>query len=414
VDERKNQLAIDGDRLWRTLMRSGEIGTVRETGLCRLALTDEDKTMRDQFVEWCRDADLSVSVDGVGNIFARRSATDDSLPPVMIGSHLDSQILGGKYDGILGVLAGLEIVRTLDHNGIETKRPIELVSWTNEEGTRYPPPMMGSGAFAGVHDVDWVLARGDETGATFGDELSRIGYAGDAAVGGRDIDSYLELHIEQGPILDADGIDVGIVVDTYRAHGIIVEIRGETAHTAPTPMDQRRNALYGAALLITRANDIANDHAPDAKAATPVLESWPNKWGIIHEYAALTVDFRHPDPEVADGMVAEFRSSFAAIADQANVSIEIVDNWQFGDQPLDDDCVTALKVACDDLGIIRRDMLSQAGHDAYHMARVCPTALVFSPCVDGITHNVAEDIELDRTTASVNVLMHAALARANR
>lgn len=412
--DRTNQLVVDGERLWETLMRSGEIGTVRETGLCRLALTDVDKTMRDLFIEWCRSAGCAVSVDGVGNIFARRAGSDDALPPVMIGSHLDSQITGGKFDGILGVLAGLEIVRTLNQQGVETKRAIEIVSWTNEEGTRFPPPMMGSGAFAGIHDVDWVLALCDDEGATFGGELRRIGYDGDTPVGGREVDCYLELHIEQGPILDEEGIDVGIVVDTYRAHGMVVEVQGETAHTAPTPMDQRRNALLGAALLVTRANEIANDHSPDGKAATPVLKSWPNKWGIIHEHAELTVDFRHPDPAVAGHMKDTFKSSFEAIAEQANVSLKVVDTWTFGGVPLGKDCVDALRTASDDLGLSYREILSQAGHDAFHMATICPTALVFSPCIGGITHNVAEDIELVRTTASVNVLMHAALTRANR
>jgi N-carbamoyl-L-amino-acid hydrolase len=262
--------------------------------------------------------------------------------------------------------------------------------------------------------VDWVLARVDDEGSIFGDEIRRVGYDGDILVGGRAIDSYLGLHIEQGPILDAEDIDVGIAVGTYQAHGMVLEVFGETAHTAPTPMDQRRNALYGAALLITGANDIAGDHASDAKTATPVLQSWPNKWGIIHEHAELTVDFRHPDADVAMRMTEDFRSSFAAIEQKAQVEIKVTDTWQFGDQPLDGDCIEALKNACEDLGITYREILSQAGHDAYHMARVCPTALVFSPCIDGITHNVAEDIELDRTTASVNVLMHAALARANR
>jgi N-carbamoyl-L-amino-acid hydrolase len=370
--------------------------------------------MRDLFVDWCQEAGCTVDVDGVGNIFARRTGTDDDLPPVMIGSHLDSQITGGKFDGILGVLAGLEIVRTLEQHGVQTKRALEVVCWTNEEGPRFPPPMMGSGAFAGIHDVDWVLALRDGEGRVFGDELKRIGYAGKAPVGGRPVDSYFELHIEQGPILDQEGIDIGIVVGMYRAHGMVVEIHGETAHTAPTPMDQRRNALLGAALLITKANEIAHAHAPDGKAATPVLKSWPNKWGIIHEHAELTVDFRHSEPATAAGMKDVFVSDLPRIEAQANVTIEVVDTWEFGSEPLGQDCVEAFRGACDDLGVAYREILSQAGHDAYHMARVCPTAILFSPCVGGITHNVAEDIELDRTTASVNVLMHATLARANR
>jgi hypothetical protein len=237
------QLAINGPRLWDTIMASARIGPGRiETGLRRLALTDADREMRDLFVRWCRDAGCAVTIDRMGSIFARRAGTDDSLPPVLIGSHLDTQIAGGRFDGILGVLAGLEVIRTLNDAGVRTRRPIELVSWTNEEGARFAPPMLASAVFAGVRPLEWALARVDADGRTVGEELSRIGYAGAAPVGGRPVDAYFELHIEQGPILDDKGIPVGVVTGGFEVRGVVVEVRGETAHAGPTPMAQRRNA----------------------------------------------------------------------------------------------------------------------------------------------------------------------------
>ena len=239
ADRSDSPIAVDGRRFWATVMRSGEIGPGKAGGLRRLALTDADKEMRDLFVTWCTEAGCTVTVDRVGNVFARRPGREDHLPPVLIGSHLDTQVAGGKYDGIVGVLAGLEILRTLDDQRVGTRRPLELVCWTNEEGARFTPPMVASGAFAGVFDVDWVLALRDDDGAVFGDELRRIGYDGKTAVGGRGIDAYFELHIEQGPLLERDAVPVGIVTGGYAVRGMHVDVHGETAHSGPTPMDRR-------------------------------------------------------------------------------------------------------------------------------------------------------------------------------
>ena len=282
-------LAIDGPRFWDTVMRSGEIGPGKAGGLRRLALTDADKAMRDLFVTWCTEAGCTVAVDRVGNIFARRPGSDDRLAPVLMGSHLDTQVAGGKYDGIVGVLAGLEILRTLDERRVRTKRPLELVCWTNEEGARFTPPMVASGAFAGVFDVDWVLDLRDDDGLVFGRELARIGYDGKTVVGGRAIDAYFELHIEQGPILDHEAVPVGIVTGGYAVRGMHVDIHGETAHAGPTPMDRRRNALIGAAMLAVAVNEIGWTHHPtEGKATVARLVAWPNKAGILAEYAQLT------------------------------------------------------------------------------------------------------------------------------
>ena len=311
-------VGIDAARFWSTVMRSGDIGPGKAGGLCRLALSDADKEMRDLFVTWCTEAGCTVTVDKVGNVFARRPGTEDHLSPVLMGSHLDTQVAGGKYDGIVGVLAGLEVLRTLDERRIRTKRPLELVCWTNEEGARFTPPMVASGAFASVFDVDWVLGLRDDDGRIFGSELQRIGYAGKTDVGGRPIDAYFELHIEQGPILDREAVPVGIVVGGYAVRGMHVDIHGETAHAGPTPMVRRRNALVGAAMLTVAVNDVGwKYHATEGKATVPRLVAWPNKAGILSEYAQVTCDVRHAERETVEQMWAEVKAAMPDCAKRA-------------------------------------------------------------------------------------------------
>jgi len=408
-------LAIDGPRFWSTVMRSGQIGPGKAGGLRRLALTDADKEMRDLFITWCTETGCTVTVDRVGNIFARRPGSDEHLPPVLIGSHLDTQVAGGKYDGIVGVLAGLEVLRTLDDRRVRTKRPLELVCWTNEEGARFTPPMVASGAFAAVFDTEWVLRLRDDDGKVFGDELKRIGYDGKAAVGGRPIDAYFELHIEQGPILDRETVPVGIVTGGYAVRGMHVDVHGETAHAGPTPMDRRRNALVGASMLAVAVNEIGwTYHATEGKATVARLVAWPNKAGILSEYAQLTCDVRHAEREVAERMWAEVKAAMADCARRASVEMSVAGEWQFGSERFDPGCVRLVREAAKSLGVRHRDILSQAGHDAYYISRIAPTAMIFTPCRDGISHNEAEHAELDETVPGVNVLLHAALARANR
>lgn len=408
-------IRIDEARFWRTVERSGTIGPGRPGGLARIALSDADKQMRDLFVAWCREAGCAVTIDRVGNIFARRAGTDDRLAPVVIGSHLDTQVNGGRYDGVVGVLAGLEVIRTLNDRGVRTQRPIELASWTNEEGARFAPPMIASGAFAGVYDVDWVLARKDDDGKVLGDELARIGYAGEASVGGRPVDAYFELHIEQGPILDEQAVDVGIVTQGYAVRGYIVEVRGETAHTGPWPMDKRRNALVGAAHLAVAVNDIGwKYHGTDGKATVSRLLAWPNKPGILSDWAQVTVDVRHEDPETADRMAKDLLDAIPVCARRGNVTMKVVDQWMFGDERFDPECVGLIRAAAVRLGVPTLDIASQAGHDAYHLAKVAPMAMIFTPCAEGITHNNNERAELAYTAPGVNVLLHAVVARASR
>ena len=408
-------LTIDAKRFWDTVERSGEIGVGRAGGLARVALTDADRQMRDEFCAWCRADGLTVTVDAVGNVFARRAGRDNTLPPVVLGSHLDTHINGGRYDGIVGVLAALEVVRTLNDHGIVTDRPLEIAAWMNEEGARFSPPMVGSAAFAGVHTVDWVYARQADDGATIGAELKRIGYLGTAPVGGRKLDSYFELHIEQGPELDARNIPVGVVTHGYTAHGFIIDVAGETAHTGPWPMDKRKNALVGAAMLAVAVNDIGwKYHSSGGKGTAARIHAWPNKPGILSDYAQFTGDVRHDDPATADAMRAEFMAAMADCAQRSNCEMKVFDEWHWGADIFDAGMVALVRDTAKKLGIPSLDIASQAGHDAYHMAKVTPTAMIFTPCRDGITHNNHEHTGLEQTLPGINVLLHAVLARANR
>ncbi|QIG49107.1 Zn-dependent hydrolase [Nordella sp. HKS 07] len=410
---RANSIEIDIERLWRDLDASALIGPGRAGGLRRLALTDEDKAMRDVFVAWCESAGCQVRVDAVGNIFARRGGLDDTLPAILIGSHLDTQIAGGRYDGILGVLAGLEIIRTLNDHGVVTRRPIELVTWTNEEGVRFQPPMMGSGAFTGAHDVAWVHAQLDDDRKIFAEELSRIGYLRSAQPLPEHYDSYFELHIEQGETLDAEGLHVGIVTGGFRTFGTELRVTGENAHSGPTPMRRRSNALVGASLLIARLNDIGWTFEPEGRTTCSRLLIEPNRYGIIPHSAKLTVDMRHPDDEKAREMYQEFLDFVPLAARKANVGIEIAKEWSFGDVVFDSRLINLVRSVAADLGVSHRHLLSAASHDAYNVAKVIPTVMIFTPCREGISHNEKEHIEPSYTAPGVNVLLNAVLRRAN-
>jgi N-carbamoyl-L-amino-acid hydrolase len=380
-----------------------------------LALSHEDKRMRDLFVDWARQAGCTVEIDRIGNIFARRAGRDPSLAPVAVGSHLDTQICGGRYDGILGVLCGLELVRTLNDRGLETKRGIEVICWTNEEGARFSPPMMGSMAFARRLSLDSVLATTDDSGATVDEALAAIGYAGSAPLGERSFDAYLELHIEQAPVLDREGCDIGIVVGGYKTQALKLTISGDTGHAGGTPMAMRRNALVGAGYVVAAVNDIGLAYAADeGRTTTTRIESFPNLPGTYAEQAKLTIDFRHVDGTRFQSMREEIDAAIAAAARRANVTIEIADGWSWGTDLFAPEIIDLLKTTADELGLRYREMRSQAGHDAYAVATLVPTAMIFTPCIDGISHNVNEAIELARSLPGANLLLNAAVARANR
>lgn len=405
----------DLDRFNTTIDASAQIGPGRPGGLYRLALSDADRDMRNLFVSWCKDAGLSVNVDACGNIFARRGGTENTLSSVLFGSHLDTQINGGRFDGIAGVLAALEVIRTLNDLGHTTRRPLEIVNWTNEEGARYSPPMSASGSFIGAYETEWVHALKDDDGLSFGDELARIGYAGDTPCEPREIDAYFELHIEQGPILDTENRDVGIVTAGYPSHGMRISFAGRTAHTGPTPMDQRQNALAAGARWLTMADDIGWAYsAYDGKATAARLVAWPNKAGILSDHAEAVCDVRHPDPATSGVMAERLRRAAAESAARCGCTYTIEDEWHWGGNIFDANLVASIRNHAQRLGCNHRDLQSQAGHDAYFLARHCPTAMIFTPCKDGFTHNNEEFCTPESFRAGLNVLLHAVVERADR
>ena len=410
-----SNLSIDASRLWDTLMVSAGIGKGPRGGLRRLTLTDEDRLVRDQLKRWAEDGGYGLTIDALGNMFLRREGTEPDLPPVLVGSHLDTQWAGGRFDGILGVLAGLEVLRTLDDLGIATKRAVEVVNWTNEEGARFSPPMLCSLGWSGQATLEWIDDRIDKEGVRFRDALEAIGYRGEATVGGRAVDAYFELHIEQGPKLDEAKTPVGIVVGGYPTFGARISVEGETAHTGPTPMEKRSNALVGAAMVAIAVNDIGWAHTHyDAKATAARLDLVPNLPGTLSEYAQLFVDMRNPHVEGLERMKEELRAALPGCAERSRTRIAIAEEWGFGIFDFDPSLIALLRDTAARLAIPTMDLRSQAGHDAYNMAKVAPSCMIFTPCKDGITHNEAEDIDLDMTLPGVNLLLHAAIERANR
>jgi beta-ureidopropionase / N-carbamoyl-L-amino-acid hydrolase len=408
-------LAIDGHRLWASIEASAAIGRGPRGGLRRLALSSDDKRVRDLFAQWAAEGKFASSVDRLGNMFVRREGTDPGLAPVLVGSHLDTQAAGGRFDGILGVLAGLEVLRTLEDRGVATRRAIEVVNWTNEEGARFHPPMLASLVFAGQQSVEWARARTDKDGFSLGDELERIGYAGDAPVGGRAIDAYFELHIEQGPRLDAAGIPIGIVTGGFPTRGMRIDIAGETAHVGPTPMERRHNALVGAAHVAVAIDDIGWRYAAgEGKTTAARLDLWPNLPGIISERASLFCDMRHPDAAMLERMVGEVDTALPDCARRSRCQIEIAERWGFGGLAFDAELIGLVRAAAAQLGLRTMDLRSEAGHDAYNMATVCPSAMIFARCTDGISHNEAEDMTRENATLATNVLLRAVVARADR
>jgi beta-ureidopropionase / N-carbamoyl-L-amino-acid hydrolase len=409
-----SNVMLNGDRLWGTIEASSAIGRGPHGGLRRLTLTDEDKEVRDLLARWARESGFGLRIDRLGNMFVRREGQHPELPPVLIGSHLDTQAAGGRFDGILGVLGGLEVLRTLEESGIATRRAIEVVNWTNEEGARFYPPMLSSLVFAGKESVSWAEDRVDKTGVRLGDELARIGYRGDAPVGDRPVDSYFELHIEQGPRLDAARIPVGIVTGGFPTRGMRIDVVGETAHVGPTAMARRRNALVGASHAAVAIDEIGWRYsAGDGKTTAARLDLWPNLPGIISERASLFCDMRHPDAAMLERMVLDLDTALPHCARRSQCSIAIAERWGFGGLAFDGGLIALAREAAADLGHATLDLQSEAGHDAYNMASICPAAMIFAPCKDGISHNEKEDMSLEQALPAANVLLRAVLARAN-
>jgi beta-ureidopropionase / N-carbamoyl-L-amino-acid hydrolase len=405
-------IKVDGKRLWDSLMSMAKIGATSKGGVCRLALTDLDKAGRDLIVEWAKAAGCTVTVDRMGNVFMRREGRVPDAPPVVTGSHADSQPTGGRFDGIYGVLGGLEVIRSLNDHGIETKHPVEVVIWTNEEGSRFAPAMVASGVFAGVFSLEYGLSRKDVDGKTIGEELARIGYAGDVPCGGRPLHAAFELHIEQGPILEAEQKTIGVVTDAQGQRWYEITFTGQEAHAGPTPMPRRRDALLGASRVVDLVNRIGLDHAPFGCATVGMMQVHPNSRNVIPGRVFFTVDFRHPDDAVLAQMDAALRDGVVRIAAGIGLDTQLEQIFYYKPVAFDATCVQAVRAAAERFGYSYRDMVSGAGHDACYLAQVAPTSMVFVPCVDGISHNEIEDATPEWIEAGANVLLHAMLSRA--
>ena len=402
-------LRIDPDRLWDSLMEMAKIGPGIAGGNNRQTLTDEDAEGRALFQRWCEKAGMDMGVDTMGNMFATRAGTDPDALPVYVGSHLDTQPTGGKYDGVLGVLGGLELVRTLNDLDVSTKHPIVVVNWTNEEGTRYAPAMLASGVFAGRHDQDWAYDRTDSDGKKFGDELKRIGWVGDEKVGSRKMHAMFELHIEQGPILEAENKDIGVVTHGQGLRWIECKISGKESHTGSTPMRMRKNAGRGLALITELVHEIAMKHQPNAVGAIGHIDVYPNSRNIIPGQIVCTVDMRTHLIDILEDMVSEFEERAPKLCSDIGVEFECSIVGQFNPPAFDEDCVSAVREAAVELGYSHMDIVSGAGHDACWINDLAPTAMIMCPCEDGLSHNEAEEISKEWAQAGTDVLLHAVL-----
>ena len=402
-------LTIDPDRLWGNLMETAAIGGTPKGGICRLTLTDLDRQVRDWFRARAEALGCTVTVDDMGVMFARREGQRADVPPIAMGSHLDTQPTGGKFDGALGVLGALEALQALHVAGYETFAPIEVVNWTNEEGSRFQPGCVASGVFGGVYERDWAMARTDRTGVAFGDALTAIGYLGPQRCGDHPVSAFFELHIEQGPLLEAEAKEIGIVTGIQGVRWHEVTITGQDAHTGATPMHLRKNALLGAARLVERVEAIARAHAPLAVATVGSMEVKPNSPNVVPGEVYFTVDLRHPDLAVLDQMGAALESALREVCEPLGLGVASTRIWDQAPIVFDAQCVACVRAAAETSGYSARDIVSGASHDAAYVSRVAPTAMVFVPCRDGISHNEIEFSSKEQCAAGAQVLLQAVL-----
>ncbi|NWL08778.1 allantoate amidohydrolase [Pseudomonas hunanensis] len=401
---------VDSNRLWQSLMDLARLGATAKGGVCRLALTDLDRQARDLFVQWSEAAGCTVSIDAVGNIFARRPGRNPKLPPVMTGSHIDTQPTGGKFDGCFGVMAGLEVIRTLNDLGVETEAPLEVVVWTNEEGSRFAPCMMGSGVFAGKFTLADTLAKRDAQGVSVGEALNAIGYAGPRAVLGHPVGAYFEAHIEQGPILEDQAKTIGVVLGALGQKWFDLTLRGVEAHAGPTPMHLRKDALVGAAAVVEAVNRTGLGHQPHACGTVGCLQAYPGSRNVIPGEVRMTLDFRHLEGEQLNAMIAEVRAVIEATCAKHGLSHELVPTADFPALYFDKGCVDAVRESAKALGLPLMDIVSGAGHDAIFLAELGPAGMIFVPCENGISHNEIENATPGDLAAGCAVLLRAMLA----
>jgi N-carbamoyl-L-amino-acid hydrolase len=408
------QLRVNGQRLWDSIMAIGEIGPGQQGGSCRLALTDDDRDGRDLFIRWCKEISCSIRIDDMGNIFARRAGRNNELAPIVAGSHLDTQPHGGKFDGVYGVLAALEVVHTLHDADVITEAPLEVVVWTNEEGSRFAPAMIASGVYAGIFEKNYAWSITDSNGKSLGEELKRIGYMGDMPCGSNPIGALLEAHIEQGPILEAGHHQIGIVVGGQGQHWYDVRLKGQDSHAGSTPMPARRDALVAAAEMISMVQSLALEFEPQAVGTVGEMSVIPNSRNTIPGEVFFTIDIRNPDDLILAQMAEQIKSRVPAIARQHGVECELDEIWDKVPVKFDSRCIAAVTDATHALGYTNRQMVSGAGHDACQVCRVAPTSMIFVPCAGGLSHNEQESAEPRDLEAGCNVLLHAMLALANK
>lgn len=407
-------LKINEERQWNRLMEMAQIGGTAKGGVCRVALTDEDKLGRDLFIKWCREAGCTVEVDQIGNIFARRAGMNKEIPPVLIGSHLDSQPTGGKFDGVYGVLAGLEVVETLNDHGIQTEAPIEIVSWTNEEGARFAPAMLASGVFAEVFSLDYAYSRVDQEGKKLGDELERIGYKGKMAVGNRPYSATFEIHIEQGPILEKEQKSIGIVTGVQGIRWYDLILRGKETHAGPSPMSYRIDSVKAAIPILTEVYGLADKYSPDARVTIGYLHAEPGVKNTVPGTLTISVDMRHPDAAILEAMDKDFKQIIEGENQRSRVHGEVVDIWYSPPVVFAPQCVQAVRNAVEKMEVAAMEIVSGAGHDAVYVSKVAPTAMIFIPCDDGLSHNELENAQPEDVLNGTNVLLHAVLEMAKQ
>jgi len=405
---------IDGERLWSTLMAMASVGATPKGGVRRLTLTEVDREGRDLFAQWCKALGLTIRVDEIGNMFARREGRDPSRKPVLMGSHLDSQPSGGKFDGALGVIAGLEVMRSLNDFNITTEAPIELVNWTDEEGSRFGHSLMGSGTWAGVFPLEKTYALTDAQGVRVDTALDSIGYRGTEPAAPFAADAYFELHIEQGPILEREGKRIGIVTGAQAQVWYDAHILGQDSHAGTTPPSTRRDALLATARVIELVDRIMRARGEDGRGTVGWLQVAPNSRNVVPGETRFSVEFRHPDFSQAQAMAAEFEAEAATLVAATGCDWSLTELFRLDAQPFDPACIALVEDAVANLGLSARRIVSGAGHDAVYVARHVPTAMIFTPCKDGLSHNEAESIEPEEAQAGCQVLFQAVLARANR
>ena len=409
-----SQLRINGDRLWASLMELAQIGATAKGGVCRLALTDLDRQGRDLVTRWAQEAGMTVTIDKIGNGFMRRPGRNNSLPPIMTGSHIDTQPTGGKFDGNYGVLAGIEVVRTLNDHGIETEAPIEVAFWTNEEGSRFVPVMMGSGVFAKAFSLEHAYAAKDTDGKSVKDELARIGYIGPQEPGEHPIGYYFETHIEQGPVLEDHDKTIGVVTGVLGIRWYDCTVTGMEAHAGPTPMALRKDALQVATQVMQEVVACAHRHPPHGRGTVGMVHVHPNSRNVIPGEVKFSMDLRNATDADCEAMDQDIRAVAARISQETGLPIKIDLVSSYTAQPFNADCIDAVRRGAQMLGYSHMDVVSGAGHDAVYMARLAPAGMVFIPCKDGISHNEIEDAKPEHITAGCNVLLHAMLERAGR